>query len=175
MLKVYRCQLESVPKMRNFKINRMLMEDMPTIFYADDDEDDIMVFTEAAEKLDVSVASFLLGEAMLDAIYNPPPEPAIIFIDLNMPGKSGFELIKEIKSSPFCKHIPVVVLSTASDPRSVNLAKRTGADYFITKPNSRNELQDAIRHALSIDWQTYQPSQSGFHHFASNAFKSASK
>lgn len=144
------------------------MENAPTIFYADDDEDDILVFEEAAEKLDIDVETFILGESMLDAMYNPPPQATIVFIDLNMPGKSGFELIKEIKTTPVLNHIPVVVLSTASDPRTVNLAKRTGADYFITKPNSRGELQEAIRHALSIDWETYQPSQSGFHHTPKN-------
>src|SRR5690606_7402832 len=112
-----------------------------TIFYADDDEDDIFIFKQAAEHLNVDVEAFLLGESMLDAMYNPPPHPEIVFIDLNMPAKSGFELIQEIRSSPFFKDIPLVVLSTGHDQRSINIAKRTGADYFITKPPSMSELK----------------------------------
>src|SRR5690606_19887435 len=118
-----------------------------TIFYADDDVDDIFVFKEAAAQLNVAIEAFFLGESMLDAMYNPPPHPDIVFVDLNMPGKSGFELIREIRSSPFFKDIPVVVLSTGSDQRTINIAKRTGADYFITKPNSVSELRTAVDHA----------------------------
>ena len=135
-----------------------------TIFYADDDEDDIYVFKEAAQGLNAEIEAFLLVESMLDAMYNPPPQAEIVFVDLNMPGKSGFELIREIRSSPFFKDIPVVVLSTGSDQRTINLAKRTGADYFITKPQSINELRTAIDHAISIDWKNAKPTISNFHY-----------
>lgn len=140
------------------------MEGMPVIFYADDDEDDIFLFKEAAENINAHVESFLLGESMLDAMHNPPPQPIIVFVDLNMPQKSGYELIHEIKSSPFFRDLPVIVLSTANDPRTVNVARRAGADYFITKPHSRKELQSAIEHALSIDWITEKPSIIDFHY-----------
>lgn len=136
----------------------------PVIFYADDDDDDIFVFSEAAEKINARVKAFLLGESMLDAMHNPPPNPSIVFVDLNMPEKSGYELIHEIKSSPFFKEIPVVVLSTASDHKTVNLAKRTGADYFITKPNSLDGLQQAISHTLAIDWKNNKPTVANFHY-----------
>src|SRR5690606_13209510 len=120
--------------------------------------DDIFVFKEAAEQLDVEVESFILGESMLDAMYNPPPQAEIVFVDLNMPGKSGFELIREIRSSPFFKDIPVVVLSTGNDQRTINQAKRTGADYFVTKPHSISELRTAIEQTLAIDWKNDKPS-----------------
>lgn len=147
------------------------MYEIPVIFYADDDEDDIFVFKQAAENIDAHVESFLLGESMLDAMHNPPPQPTIIFVDLNMPQKSGFELIHEIKSSPFFRDLPVVVLSTANDQRTVNIARRTGADYFITKPRSSHELEAAIRHALNIDWQNNKPSISDFHYNKSKIAK----
>ena len=140
------------------------MENMPVIFYADDDEDDIYVFKEAAETIDAHVEAFLLGESMLDAMHNPPPHPDMVFVDLNMPEKSGYELIHEIKASPFFKDIPVVVLSTASDHKTVNTAKRTGADYFITKPNSLQDLKKAIQHTLAIDWKNSKPTVANFHY-----------
>ncbi|HEX8562679.1 MAG TPA: response regulator [Flavobacterium sp.] len=140
------------------------MQETPVIFYADDDQDDIFVFTEAAEDIDAHVEVFLMGESMLDAMYNPPPQPTIVFVDLNMPEKSGYELIREIKSSPFFKDIPVVVLSTANDHKTITLAKRTGADYFITKPNSLPELKKAVKHTLDIDWKNNKPTTAGFHY-----------
>ncbi len=134
------------------------------LFYVDDDPDDIFMFKDIADQLQVTVVDFLFGEGMLDAMYNPPPKPNMVFVDLNMPKMSGFELINEIKASPFFRDIPVVVLSTANDNRTISQAKRIGADYYIRKPNSSKELREAIAHAISIDWKNDKPTISNFYY-----------
>ncbi|HEX8270233.1 MAG TPA: response regulator [Flavobacterium sp.] len=140
------------------------MKNKPIIFYADDDNDDIVLFKEAGENLGAQVEVFPLGEAMLDAMFNPPPQATIVFIDLNMPVKSGFEIIKEIKASPFFNDIPVIVLSTACDPKTVNRARNIGADYFINKPTTYNGLRKSIEHVLSIDWKSFKQEHATFLH-----------
>src|ERR1700712_2899640 len=92
-----------------------------TIFYADDDVDDLDFFIEATQDMLESVSLFELGDKMLQVLRNPPPKPSIIFLDLNMPAKSGFDVLKEIKASPAFGDVPVLILTTSISP--VDIAK----------------------------------------------------
>jgi CheY-like chemotaxis protein len=58
----------------------------------------------------------------------------MIFLDLNLPGKHGHEILKEIKADSRFKHIPVVILTTSDDEKDVLAAYRHSAACFITKP-----------------------------------------
>lgn len=60
--------------------------------------------------------------------------PDLIFLDLNLPGKSGHEILKEIKADDDLKHIPIVILTTSDDERDIFEAYREAAACFITKP-----------------------------------------
>ncbi|HEX9980490.1 MAG TPA: response regulator [Flavobacterium sp.] len=135
---------------------------IPTVFYADDDHDDLAFFKEAAESLDVEVKGFAQGDDLLKSMKEPP-SPALVFIDLNMPVKSGYELIQEIRQSGYTE-TPIVVFSTASDHRSVTKCRELGANYFITKPTEINKLVNAISHTLSIDWKKFNPTYGEFIH-----------
>src|SRR4051812_28697193 len=101
------------------------------IFYVDDDLDDLDLFQDVIEQLGTHATLFNMGAEMLKALINPSPDATIIFLDLNMPIKSGFEVLKEIKTAPKLKDIPVVVLSTANNAESVKRCKKLGANYFV--------------------------------------------
>ncbi len=48
-------------------------------------------------------------EKLLNAIYNPPPTPHLVFLDLNMPGKNGFDVLAELRNSEVKNDIPVII------------------------------------------------------------------
>jgi len=66
--------------------------------------------------------------------YNDSPRPDIILLDLNLPRKSGREVLEEIKQDEVLKRIPVVVLTTSEDERDVMASYNLHANCYITKP-----------------------------------------
>ncbi|MGK4569333.1 response regulator [Flavobacterium sp. 3HN19-14] len=98
-----------------------------TVFYVDDDADDLDFFTGVTNDIstNINVVTHDHGEKLIDALHNPPPSPHIIFLDLNMPGVNGFDVLKEVRQKQELKDVPVVIFSTAKDEESVK--KKLGA------------------------------------------------
>ena len=71
--------------------------------------------------------------------------PAIILLDLNMPGTDGYEVLRQIKLDEELKTIPVIVLTTSDDERDIELCYRSGANSFVTKPVDLDGLFKAIQ------------------------------
>ena len=140
------------------------MLDKPTIYYTDDDIDDLEMFKEAAQTLDVEIKTFTSGKALLDALQDTTDTPSLIFVDLNMPVMDGYEVIKSIRAIEKFENVPSVVLSTASDHISVVKSREAGANYFITKPTSIAKLLLAIAHTIRIDWSKFKPTYGEFIH-----------
>lgn len=132
------------------------------IFYADDDVDDLDIFKEVAEELSANVTIFNRGEKLIQALNDLPLEVSVIFLDLNMPGKSGFDVLKEIKASPVHSSKPVVILSTSSNLDGVAKCKSLGAGLYICKPRSIKDLKAAISYVLNIDWINFKPTDKEF-------------
>ena len=89
------------------------------------------------------------------------PRPAIILLDLNMPGEDGVHFLKQIKKSSKFSLIPVVVLSSSSSPKDVEQCYRLGANAYILKPMDAKNL-DSIVMAFTYFWlrHTVLPPQS---------------
>ena len=142
---------------------------MKNIFLTDDDADDCMLFSEALReiysekeaKLTIANDGIKLMEA-LDRSVPPPPE--VIFLDLNMPLKNGFECLEEIRNTPKFREIPVVIFSTSSNNDIVDKTYLHGANYYICKPQSFNLLKKTIEFVLSFDANTLkqQPKREQF-------------
>ncbi len=73
------------------------------------------------------------------------PRPGIIFLDLNMPRKDGWEALSEIKQNPELKSIPVVVLTTSNSERDILKTYESGANCYITKPISFDQLLQIVK------------------------------
>ncbi|MEI8344614.1 MAG: response regulator [Candidatus Omnitrophota bacterium] len=88
------------------------------------------------------------GEYLMDYLlrrgsYADPaasPAPDIIFLDLNMPRKSGLESLAEIKGSAALSRIPIIVLTIARDGESIRACCELGVDSFVIKPLGYPEL-----------------------------------
>ncbi|TDW51910.1 CheY-like chemotaxis protein [Flavobacterium sp. 270] len=139
------------------------MKDL-TIFYTDDDEDDLSIFADAVESLPkkIELRTYSGGQKLLNAIYNPPPTPHVVFLDLNMPGKNGFDVLTELRQSAEKKDIPIVIFSTSNEPSIIEKCRVLGADLFITKPILMKDIVKSIEHALAINWKEFTPTPNNF-------------
>jgi CheY-like chemotaxis protein len=133
-----------------------------TIFYADDDVDDLDFFKEVTNEINQPVSLFENGDKLLRQLHNPPPAASVVFLDLNMPVKSGVDVLKEIKASALFAGIPVVILTTGINLSDVELCKNLGANLYIRKPSTIGDLKKAVKHVLSIDWNNFPPSNTEF-------------
>ncbi len=115
-----------------------------TILLADDDPEDRMLTIDALKesRLVNDLHTVVDGEELMDYLkikgkYKDKvdsPKPGLILLDLNMPKKDGREALKEIKSDPELKHIPVVVLTTSDADIDIFSTYDIGVNSFITKP-----------------------------------------
>jgi CheY-like chemotaxis protein len=122
------------------------------ILLVDDDDDDRMVFTTALETLDLPVnyETAKDGQSGLDLINNKLLFfPDYIFLDLNMPGMTGFELLKQLKQTSVIRTIPVIIYTTSNHQRDIDTAFRLGAYGFICKPSRFQQLQSILREILT--------------------------
>jgi CheY-like chemotaxis protein len=119
------------------------------ILLADDDADDRMLFEEALIEIDTRILlnTATDGEELMHMLEKKVRlDPIVIFLDLNMPKKNGFECLKEIKQKDKFKDIPVIVYSTSCQEETINQMYVHGASYYICKPNSFAKLKDSIQH-----------------------------
>ncbi|MGV8992417.1 MAG: putative bifunctional diguanylate cyclase/phosphodiesterase [Thiobacillus sp.] len=84
----------------------------------------------------------------LDIILKQRPD--ILILDLYMPGKSGFELLAEIRSNPLLRYLPVLVFSAAGDAATKLRSLELGATDFLPKPVDPSELVLRLRNALAF-------------------------
>jgi CheY-like chemotaxis protein len=115
------------------------------ILYVDDDTDDHTLFAEAIKKIYPNLKCFLLSSADEALQFLDKERPLCIYLDVNLPGMDGFQLLEAIKSDPKNDDIPVFLLSTAASPENIKLAKILGAKEYLTKPNSYRELEDTLK------------------------------
>ena len=126
-----------------------------TILIADDDADDRMMASEALEesRLANDLRFVEDGEELLDYLYHrgrfagadDSPRPGLILLDLNMPRKDGREALREIKSDPGLRSIPVVVLTTSKAEEDIYRTYDLGVNSFITKPVQFESLVEVMK------------------------------
>ena len=123
------------------------------VLLADDDEDDCFFFQEALNGLPVSAHLTIVqdGEQLMQLLAKPTTSlPDVLFLDLNMPRKNGFECLREVKNSEHLKQLPVVVLSTSFDRAMANRLYQSGASCCMRKPSIHSELKGLIQQALTV-------------------------
>ena len=126
-----------------------------TILMADDDADDRRLTQEAFEegRLINDVRFVENGEQLLEYLrkqgpYAPPadaPRPGLILLDLNMPRKDGRTVLKELKTDPELRQIPVVVLTTSKADEDIYKSYDLGVNSYIVKPVTFEALVDILQ------------------------------
>ena len=124
------------------------------LLLVDDDIEDLENLTgiilEISPTIKISVAQN--GNEMIRLLESEADLPDLIFLDLNMPIKTGFDCLTEIRSNEKWKAIKIVILTTSSYREQINEVYKMGADLYIRKPNSYNAFKEILSKCLQMDW-----------------------
>jgi CheY-like chemotaxis protein len=126
------------------------------IILADDDEDDRLFFTDAFSeiKINTKVTTYNDGVELMDYLNsNPSLLPDILFLDLNMPRKSGKECLIEIRDNVKFQDIAIAIYSTSSSEEDIEETFVQGANIYIKKPSDFALLKKVLSDVVTINWQ----------------------
>lgn len=124
------------------------------ILMADDDSDDCLLAQEALAHINMEheVHTVSDGMAVMDYLhrhglyesFKNKPLPGLILLDLNMPRMSGLDALREIKSDPLLRRIPIVILTTSELEKDIQQSYDLGANSFVTKSVSFSSLVETV-------------------------------
>jgi len=122
------------------------------LFVEDDpaDEELLRVALAGAEVANATVVATV--EDALTHLKHTGRGPTITVTDLNMPGRDGFALLKEVRGDPALAHTPVVVLSTSARPQDLTRALALGANAYHVKPADMVDFVALLR-SLAAYWR----------------------
>jgi len=131
-------------------------EDALHILLADDDDDDRLFFKDAIEEVKINTVVTLVKDGVELMNYLEKPNivlPNLLFLDLNMPRKSGMECLKEIRSNNRLKNLIIAIYSTSALEKDVKETFVKGANIYIKKPNDFAILKEHLTKVININWQ----------------------
>ena len=115
---------------------------MGQILFIDDDTDSLAMYVKAVSlanhQADIASSVMEGWDLILERSYD------LIFVDLNIPGVSGYELLQRIKKDRKTKKIPVIVISAMPEDSLVDDVLKAGARLFLEKPIALDELYSVI-------------------------------
>ncbi|MFE4104879.1 response regulator [Almyronema epifaneia] len=124
------------------------------ILAVEDSDEDFHAFTRAMKQLNIAetVCRVCDGDDALDYLHHEGqytdfdqyPRPSVILMDLNLPGTDGRDVIREIKQNEQLKTIPIVVLTTSSNPKDINVCYQYGINSYMLKPIGIEALKKTV-------------------------------
>ena len=123
------------------------------VLYAEDNDDDIFFMQLAFERAEISHPLIIVKDGLEALQYlagttpfarSAHPYPALLLLDLNLPIKSGFEVLQWLREQPG-KALNVVVVSSSSQQLDIDLAKKIGIQDYLIKPASPARLVELVR------------------------------
>jgi CheY-like chemotaxis protein len=129
------------------------------IFLADDDADDRDIFRDAITEVvpDFNLELIVNGEKLICFLESSTTKPDIIFLDLNMPMKNGFECLEEIRKNKKLRSLPIIIYSTTANPEQVKNTFARGANLFWQKPSDYNSIKKMLEKILQMPFDKYLP------------------
>ncbi len=126
------------------------------ILLVDDDSDDRNTFRDALGELKIGTNLTLLedGRNLLEHLGNPRNKrPDILFLDLNMPYKSGVECLIEIRQHSQYNDLSIAIYSTSSTDKDIEDTFINGANIYIRKPNNFSKLKKVLGEVVNMNFQ----------------------
>ena len=93
-----------------------------------------------------SIDSVTDGEAVLERVRRN--RPRVLVLDVMLPRRSGFDVLKQLRADGETKDLPVLILTAKGQQQDRRIAEELGADGFVTKPYSNAEVVGAVRQLL---------------------------
>ena len=121
------------------------------ILLMDDDEDDFLILRDIMETYFPAIRlTYLYGGGRIDkSIFD---HVDLVFLDINMPGRNGFEYLDLIRRQFNLTTLPVIIYTNSFSTRDITIAYQKGANLFVNKPMSFETVRVLINEILSIDW-----------------------
>ncbi len=117
------------------------------VWIVDDDEEMIYAVRLMLKLLDCEASSFLNARTTVQALM-AGKRPDLMILDINMPEVSGLDLLEYLRRQPVTANLPVVMLSTEASDVVKDEASQLGADAYVSKPVTIEELERAMQAAL---------------------------
>ncbi|MEA5500054.1 response regulator [Limnoraphis robusta Tam1] len=139
-------------------------KDIPYLLIVEDGDEDFEVFLRLMKSSNFAypIQRCIDGDEVLDFLYfqgeytnrENQADPAIIVMDLNLPGMDGRDVIAILKQDPRLKIIPIVVLTTSSNPKDIQACYQQGVNSYIQKPIGLDCLKKNIQDFISYWFET---------------------
>jgi DNA-binding response OmpR family regulator len=140
----------------------------PTVLLVEDDPNDARLVQRAFSRSGVKASvlrlqngdeavSYLGGEAPYDnRVLHPVPK--LMLLDIKLPRRSGFEVLQWVRMrTDALRRMPIVMLTSSTHSIDINLAYDLGANSYVSKPESSNQLNELVRLFTSYWLRTNQP------------------
>ena len=139
------------------------MTEKPTILMVDDSEDNLLLMRAAFDmaQCNLPLQEVLDGEAAIAYLQGAAPYgdrarfplPTVMLLDLNMPRKSGFDVLAWVRAQPGLKRLAVIILTASMRREDVGRAFDLGATSFLVKPSNLDDLAAMLR--CLCDWMKF--------------------
>ena len=146
-----------------------MMTQVKRILLAEDNVNDVELTLEALARHNLAneVVVTRDGEEALDYLYRrgafqmrEEGNPAVVLLDLKMPKVDGMDVLRQVKSDPDLKAVPVVVLTSSREERDVVESYDLGVNAYVVKPVDFHEFMDAVKE-LGLFWSIINVSPAG--------------
>ena len=135
------------------------MSELPPVLLVEDDESHALLVDRVMRKARLAnpLVAFQNGERALSHLMAAVTDegdgaiPALVLLDLHVPGRSGLEILEWIRSRGELERLPVLIFSGSGESRDINRAFELGVDSYLVKPVAFDALLDAVND-LSLPW-----------------------
>lgn len=129
---------------------------MKQVLYVEDQIDDVELLNIALSRLNLPVEVTRAADASeaCNWLYLQTPRELtnlkFLLVDINLPGKSGLELILELRANPQYSNLPMIAFSTSENPSDVLRAYSVGANSYVIKPQAFEELLLTVKNVFNF-------------------------
>jgi DNA-binding response OmpR family regulator len=124
-----------------------MSDDPRTVLVADDDEDILQLVSFRLQRAGYTVVTAADGQQALAAAREHRPDLAVL--DVMMPGLNGYEVTRQLRADPATQAIPVILLTARVQEADVSRGFEAGADDYLRKPFSPQELRSRVQAILT--------------------------
>ena len=130
---------------------------LPRVFVIEDNPADIRLLREGVDTADIDLDIEVIsnGQQAVEQLTELGADltgdrPALILLDLNLPGKSGFEVLATVRDQTAVQTVPVVIVSSSENREDIKRAYDSSANAYVTKPSDPDEYIQMVAAAVEF-------------------------